>query len=393
MRLAIVTPDYAGVTQFAGGIGTLYSTLAPALSARGEEVHVVAPSVEQARRFDRDGVSVHLVEVANGVRRTPSFARESARVLGSDSFDVVLASEYGAGAAEYARRRSSGPLVSHLHTSIAQVSKLSKWPLARRLQPAILIQRRLERQQAERSDALIASTQRILRWTRELWNVGSLPSSVLPNPVPVDDLRALIAGPLPDGFPAGASVVAFSGRLETRKGVHILAEAMRTVWEDYPDVQMVVMGPDDGHGRGWMSDHLRHIVGPRQSSLHILGLQPRERLVPALAAADVVALPSLWENYSLAALEALALNSALVVTSGNGFEEFVDAGTDALVVPPGEPVALAAALARLLGDAALRERLGQAAGRVADAHRPAAVADRYITELTNIAGGSSLAGR
>lgn len=385
-----MTPDYAGVTAFAGGVGTLYSSLAPALAQLISQVDVIAPTYDEPRVVVQNQVTARLVHASRGSAHSLTFARGAARILEEQRFDCVLASEYGAGAAAYTRR-GAAPVITHLHTSTAQAKALSNWPIGRRLHPSTLLRMHLERRQTERSAALIASSRSIYRWTTEMWDIANLPCRVLPNAVPVDHLRELSQGSLPAGFPGAGPIIAFPGRLEVRKGVHVLAQAFTAVAEQLPDAQLVLIGPDDGYKRGWMSQHLRELAGAHWKSVHLLGLQPPERLMPALAAADLVVLPSLWENYSLSALETLSLCRPLIVTSGNGFDELVTAEESALVVPPGEPEPLSRAILRLLGDSSLRQRLAKGAGEVADSHRPEPVARRYVDYLEEVVLGSNRA--
>lgn len=61
MRIAIVSQEYPPLTAYTGGIGRMYSTLAPALARAGHEVDVVTITREDARAVDSDGVRVHLV--------------------------------------------------------------------------------------------------------------------------------------------------------------------------------------------------------------------------------------------------------------------------------------------------------------------------------------------
>jgi glycosyltransferase involved in cell wall biosynthesis len=71
--------------------------------------------------------------------------------------------------------------------------------------------------------------------------------------------------------------------------------------------------------------------------------------------AQVAVIPSLMEATSVAALEAMACGLAVVASDVGGLPEIVDAGVGALV-PPGDPVALAEAVARLLGDPRCAEK-------------------------------------
>src|SRR6185312_9270124 len=88
-----------------------------------------------------------------------------------------------------------------------------------------------------------------------------------------------------------------------------------------------------------------------------------ERIVELYAEAEVACVPSLYEGFSLPAVEAMACGVPLVATTGGAVPEVVGRdGETGLLVPPGDPQALAAALLRALGDAELRARVG-AAGR------------------------------
>jgi len=101
----------------------------------------------------------------------------------------------------------------------------------------------------------------------------------------------------------------------------------------------------------------------------VSGVDP-ERMVELYAEAEVAVVPSLYEGFSLPAIEAMACGVALVATTGGALPEVVGPdGRNALLVPPGDPGALAVAIGRVLDDPGLRERLA-VAGR---AH----VLDRY----------------
>jgi glycosyltransferase involved in cell wall biosynthesis len=88
---------------------------------------------------------------------------------------------------------------------------------------------------------------------------------------------------------------------------------------------------------------------------------PDAELVDLVRSAEVACVPSLFEGFSLPAAEAMATGTPLVATTGGAIPEVAGRdGDTCLAVPPGDSGALAAALNRLLGDAELRTRLGQA---------------------------------
>jgi len=162
------------------------------------------------------------------------------------------------------------------------------------------------------------------------------------------------------GIPEGAPVVLYVGRLAAGKGIEHLLAALRVL----PDAHLVLVGPDDGHGVA------RSLGGER---IHVLPPTdgPPLRLYRL---ADVLALPSQGESFGLAAAEAAAAGTPVVVSERCGVAACFREG-EALVVPYGE-AALTAALERVLADGELRRRL--AAGALEAARRSSweAVAER-----------------
>lgn len=109
--------------------------------------------------------------------------------------------------------------------------------------------------------------------------------------------------------------------------------------------------------------------------VRFLGPQPSERVAALVAGADVMVLPSIvtaegkMEGLPVALMEAMAVETPVVASAISGIPELVEDGVTGLLVPPAEPAALAAALARLGADPALRARMGrEGRARVAAQH-------------------------
>jgi glycosyltransferase involved in cell wall biosynthesis len=152
------------------------------------------------------------------------------------------------------------------------------------------------------------------------------------------DVRVVPSGvriPESVGEPEEPPHVLYVGRLSTEKGVEELVAAA----EGLP---------------------LR-IVGGGPLRVPSAGFVPPEELGPWYERAAVVAAPSRREGYGVAAREAMAWARPVVATAVGGLVDAVEDGVTGLLVPPRDPVALRAALERLLADAELRARLGAAA--------------------------------
>jgi glycosyltransferase involved in cell wall biosynthesis len=181
----------------------------------------------------------------------------------------------------------------------------------------------------------------------------------IPNCVRPEFLRAA-PDPLPAarlaGVPPGAPVVGFIGRLTDQKGVEDLIQAMPLVQRRVPEARLVVTG--DGPLRPRL-EALAQATAPGTVSF----LGALEDPLPAYGLASVIAMPSRFEPLGMVAVEALALGKAVVAARVGGLPDIIEDEVTGLLVPPGDPRALAGAIARLLADRALAARLGEAGRR------------------------------
>ena len=163
--------------------------------------------------------------------------------------------------------------------------------------------------------------------------------------------------------------IACIGRLVEMKGQTHLVEACRRLAGDGIAYQCSIVGA--GPCRQALE---RQIVESGLSDrVTLLGAQPREVVLATIRDADAVVLPAIvtkegrMEGISVALMESLACERAVVGTNISGIPELVIDGVTGLLVEPGDATALAAALKRLESDPALREQLGQA-GRLKVIH-------------------------
>ncbi len=145
-------------------------------------------------------------------------------------------------------------------------------------------------------------------------------------------------------------VVGFAGRIVEEKGWRVLVEALRSL----PDgVKLAVAGEGPG------LEELRRSLPGR---VHVAGLLPKDELWGFYAALDCLAVPSLttprWkEQLGGTLLDGLAMGVPVVASASGGLPDAM--GEAGVLVPEGDAAALADALRRLLGDAALRARLAE----------------------------------
>lgn len=170
---------------------------------------------------------------------------------------------------------------------------------------------------------------------------------------PAPDARARIRASL--GVPDDRVVIVAVSRLVWHKGYPELARAMAGV----PDAELWVVGERLASDRGEDMEQVLRSAG-LGDRLRMLGY--RSDIPTVLAAADIFTLPSRFEGLPMSVIEAMLTGLAVVATNVRGPAEQVIEGETGFQVPPGDPTALGAALARLVGDSGLRARMG-AAGR------------------------------
>lgn len=146
------------------------------------------------------------------------------------------------------------------------------------------------------------------------------------------------------------------GTLEPRKNLSRLVEAFARLPQQ--DVTLVVVGPD---GWGEAGEALAGPVARLGDRVRLTGFVPRGQLAPLYGGASVVCYPSLWEGYGLPVAEAMGAGAPVVTSAGTATEELV-AGGAGLAVDPRDVDAIAGAVASVLDDEGLADRL-RAAGR------------------------------
>lgn len=156
-------------------------------------------------------------------------------------------------------------------------------------------------------------------------------------------------------LPADRPVVALVGRISEQKGQTEFIRAAALISREMPSALFLVVGSADD----------ARLLDAAQGLVRELGLEENVRFtghvtdMPALyAAIDVLAAPSRWEGFGLMLVEAMAAGKPIVATAVGAIPEVVVEDRTALLVPPKDHAALAAALLRLLRDPASAERMG-----------------------------------
>ena len=216
------------------------------------------------------------------------------------------------------------------------------------------------------ADAVLTSGSAL---TRELVNLG----------VPRDRIRAVppaLRAEFQRFLPPCAGrrcshgiAILWVGRVHPIKGLEYLLEAVAGL-KDLPEVRLRLIGDDRLVPRyTWRLRNLIRRAGIAERVEFSGRIDAVEVVAGAYAAADIFVLPSLWDTSPIAVMEAMCFGLPVVATAAGGAGEWVENGVNGFVVPPRDSASLATAIRRLVEDAALRQRMGEASAQRSLAYR------------------------
>jgi glycosyltransferase involved in cell wall biosynthesis len=318
------------------GIARLVATLAAGLPPRGYRVHAwfLGADGPLASEVARSGARVRALnwragaaDAASAFRLWPS--------LRDQRFTIVHQHAGGRSVRWLARAATSAAVVVHVH---GRVLEATGSPL-----PAI---------GSSEADAVIATSRAV---AAGLSHPGT--RVVYPG-VPFSEGSN---GTGAAGLPATV-VVGAAGRLVRLKGYLDLLRAALLLRPAHPDVRVEIAG--DGPERPELEREARRLG--LEHHIRFLGWQADLRA--SMRRWQIFAQPSVEEGFGIAALEAMAAGLPVLATRVGGLPELVEDDVTGILLPPGDPPALAHALARLLGNPATRRAMGNAARERARTH-------------------------
>ncbi len=183
-------------------------------------------------------------------------------------------------------------------------------------------------------------------------------------PLPREAIEVIPFGVVVEDFAAAAATadrpptVGFLKHLEPKYGPDVLLKAFAMVLDALPAAKLVFYG--DGSMRAGLARLADELGATRAVTFH--GAIPYSQVPAAMAGMDVYAMPSVHasETFGVSAVEAQAAAVPVVASRLPGVTEAVQDGVTAILTPPGDATALAAALRRLLADGELLRKMGRA---------------------------------
>jgi D-inositol-3-phosphate glycosyltransferase len=344
----------------------------PRVVELAEGVRVVHLAAGPQAPMPREQVFDHLDEFVDGV--------EAFRIAHGAEYELIHAHYWLSGAAGLAlRQRWGAPLVQMFHTLGHLKNGASRNGADREPDVRIAEEARI----VAAADRLIAAT--VVERAHLVEHYGADAARIAVIPCGVD--TELFA---PGNQKAARAALGlgddphllYVGRQTPIKGLETLLDAMARLRATGSRARLSIVGGDadepvDGHEAALRERLARLGLG---AAVRFVGAQPQGRLPAWYVAADATVLPSYYESFGMVALEAMACGSPVVASRVGGLQTTVRDRVTGLLVPEHDPVALAEALGRLLGDEDLRWRLGREGIRWAAQHRWPCVAEAVCRE-------------
>jgi len=359
MNICFLTIEYP--REEVGGIGVLTQKFAKAIADLGHQVFVVASGRLNQEYLDGT-VKVYRLKAKNnpilflsrllcghsvkGLEFSWLAGKKVETLHRKYKFDIVVSPERFEGFWLSLKSHRTFPLIVmvHLPPSIV-LEKLDAMP--RTLD--IIFQEKISQLNLLGADGVISVSRAVAELTSRDWKIDITKMPIIPNAV---DLKQFTPGPNQDKKP----VVFYAGRLELRKGPHILVKAAAQVLKEHPEVQFYLAGEECGMGNFLKKQIEKFSI---QNQVHLLGrITNRKVLLDWYLRSSLCVVPSLWESSPSSCLEPMACGLPVIATDGGGFTEIIKNGEDGLLVSAGSHQQLAQAIIRLLENEPLREELG-----------------------------------
>jgi glycosyltransferase involved in cell wall biosynthesis len=276
-------------------------------------------------------------------------------------FDLIEFPECGAEG--YYLKQEASATVARLHTPweiIHQFDALSE-PVA-----DAWLQVRMERAMTRSATAVSSPSRALADRYAKRWRLKNV--TVYPNPIPVSRYRQT----------AGNEWI-FVGRIERRKGVHILIEAYAKASGRARLPRLTLLGRAYGELPGGQAygDSIQGLIekyGLQERIAWIRGVAA-EKVGDYLSRSSAAFFPSLWENFPYSCLEAMACGLAVVASACGGLPEIISHEKTGLLFPAGDSSALAEIMVRLAASPGTIARLGREAATAVLQYDQAAVCE------------------
>lgn len=375
LRVCLISREYPPETGF-GGIATFTRHLAHGLKEIGHDVVVVSLSKDVDKVIDDDGISIHRVSLTwieknfdsmNAcipyshyvLSASISMWRKFLELHLAKPFDVVDTPELLSEGFFQALTRVR-PLVIRLYTPHSKFIAERLHNVTPTFDHEFIAA--LERVAMTSADVITSPSLDLRDWVANDLHIDAEEIKIVRNPIDPNVFT-------PDGeklLPSTEKTrILFVGRLEERKGIQYLVDAVPKIVAKNKNVEFVIIGDDTKNAKGQSSelDKLKATIERDGTGafFQFINRVPLNDLPGYYRSADICVVPSVYDNSPYTCLEAMSCGRPVIGTTGGGTKEYLSAEESGIIVEPKDSDAIAQAILRLVDDPALRERMAKKA--------------------------------
>lgn len=376
MNICIVSREYPPETLW-GGIGTFTYNLAHGLKNIGHRVDVICLTLQQDTILDDDGVTVHRIsspQIPFSSKTWWNFAKFSlfpfslfysykvmkkiASLQTERLYDIIDFPEH-IGEGFFSILFNRWPSLVRLYTPLSLIGELGLKRSTNIIDYYLI--GLLEKFSIRKATTVNSPSKNLAALVSDkLKYHGHV--HIIHNPI--DTTEFAPATRPPEKLNQTTNIL-FAGRLEDRKGAHILARAIPSIAKSGHLVRFTFLGRDcpGVEGMASMKEYIIRLLQKEGGleTVEFIDPVPYHQLVEHYQRADIMVVPSLYDNSPYTCQEAMSCGLPVVGTSAGGMPEYIDDGKNGIIVPPNDPDSLAAAILYLLEHTKIREEFGVAA--------------------------------
>ncbi|MEM1964315.1 MAG: glycosyltransferase [Candidatus Caldarchaeum sp.] len=370
LRIAIAYSGYRPPGK--DGIGRLVHAYMEGLSSRGHDVHVIARSDDVEKVSLLENGKIHWITYE--LTRYPSFSNlpKSHHILNyshavytkvkqlveSEGIELLITPLW---LTEGLVTAVSGivPVITVVETSAKKLGLIHK----QKSQDESIIEE-MEQLLLERANSILCISKAAKQMAQELYTLGDEKIEVI---YPGISLPEVLEQPTNNSVSRPPTIL-YVGRLERRKGILELLQAIPKVLALVPEAKFVIVGHDNSQNDGFhastgltyeefFSKNYPHLA----KQVQFLGHVEEAKLDQLYRQCDIFVAPSLFESFGFVFIEAMSRGKPVISCAAGAIPEVIENGISGMLVEPGKSEALAEAIVELLLDTTKRTRMGEAA--------------------------------
>ena len=374
MRIAYISYEMPPISGN-GGIGTYIAQISRIMADRGHDVHVFCGVESNPGSEKIEKVTVHRV-LGSRSQFGENVLSVFSDINQQSPFDLIESQEYKA---EGYYVRIKYPKIPHIvkcHTPSFIVGRLNNkrdnWLNRIRYIIMGLVRFKLvkpywtyyylddiEYQYAKSASIITSPSQSMAEWLEKEWHFKTGEIKVIHNPFHPQD-AFLNLKPAQSVRPFK---ILFLGRLEVRKGILNLINAIPKVVKKYPDTIFIFAGeplpsPDKSV---LMDEFIKNRLLGFKNNLIFTGNLSYNQIPPVIEQSSICVFPSLWENFPNVCLEAMSAGRAVIGSSSGGMTEMITHQINGLLIEPNNSDQIADSIIELISDPSKIEEFGKRA--------------------------------